>query len=54
MTEVLRSDQLVLHPGYQVGVSFNSGISIIIEGLNEVFSGKHELQNSKKTVAVKG
>ncbi|MBT2656684.1 deoxyribonuclease IV [Bacillus sp. ISL-18] len=53
-TEALGAKQIVLHPGAHVGVGTELGIKKIIEGLNEVLTGKEQLQIALETMAGKG
>lgn len=53
-TEALGSQQLVLHPGSHVGAGVDLGLQKIIEGLNEVLTGKSQVQVSLETMAGKG
>ncbi|TRZ37561.1 deoxyribonuclease IV [Niallia circulans] len=53
-TEALGSKQIVLHPGAHVGAGEEIGIKRIIEGLNEVLTGKENLQIALETMAGKG
>ncbi|MDE5052190.1 deoxyribonuclease IV [Niallia taxi] len=53
-TEALGAKQIVLHPGAHVGAGEEIGIKRIIEGLNEVLSGKENLQIALETMAGKG
>lgn len=53
-TEMLRSEQLVLHPGSHVGAGSDKGIEQIIRGLNEVFTESSRVQVSLETMAGKG
>ncbi|GAE24731.1 endonuclease IV [Halalkalibacter wakoensis JCM 9140] len=53
-TEALGSKQIVLHPGAHVGAGTEAGIQKIIEGLNEVFEDKRDVQIALETMAGKG
>ena len=53
-TEALGAKQIVLHPGAHVGAGTEVGIKRIIEGLNEVLTGKENLQIALETMAGKG
>ncbi|MFE8703186.1 deoxyribonuclease IV [Cytobacillus sp. FJAT-54145] len=53
-TEALGARQIVLHPGAHVGAGEEEGIKKIIEGLNEVLTGKENLQIALETMAGKG
>jgi deoxyribonuclease IV len=53
-TESLEARQIVLHPGAHVGAGTEAGIKKIIEGLNEVLTGKENLQIALETMAGKG
>lgn len=53
-TEALGAGQIVLHPGAHVGAGAEEGIKKIIEGLNEVLTGKENLQIALETMAGKG
>ncbi|MCL7747222.1 deoxyribonuclease IV [Halalkalibacter alkaliphilus] len=53
-TEALGSKQIVLHPGAHVGAGTEAGIQKIIEGLNEVFEEKRDVQIALETMAGKG
>ena len=53
-TEALGAKQIVLHPGAHVGAGTEIGIKRIIEGLNEVLTGKEDLQIALETMAGKG
>ncbi|WP_077213996.1 deoxyribonuclease IV [Bacillus dakarensis] len=53
-TEALGAKQIVLHPGAHVGAGEEVGIKRIIEGLNEVLTGKENLQIALETMAGKG
>ncbi|ULT55681.1 deoxyribonuclease IV [Neobacillus drentensis] len=53
-TEALGAQQIVLHPGAHVGAGTELGIKKIIEGLNEVLTGKEQLQIALETMAGKG
>ncbi|MED3962044.1 deoxyribonuclease IV [Niallia taxi] len=53
-TEALGAKQIVLHPGAHVGAGEEIGIKRIIEGLNEVLTGKENLQIALETMAGKG
>ncbi|MGP7819068.1 deoxyribonuclease IV [Niallia sp. 01092] len=53
-TESLGAKQIVLHPGAHVGAGTEVGIKKIIEGLNEVLTGKENLQIALETMAGKG
>lgn len=53
-TEALGAKQIVLHPGAHVGEGTETGIKKIIEGLNEVLTGKEKLQIALETMAGKG
>lgn len=53
-TEALGAKQIVLHPGAHVGAGAEAGIKRIIEGLNEVLTGKENLQIALETMAGKG
>lgn len=53
-TESLGAKQIVLHPGAHVGAGTEEGIKKIVEGLNEVLTGKENLQIALETMAGKG
>lgn len=53
-TEAIGAKQIVLHPGAHVGAGAEEGIKKIIEGLNEVLTGKENLQIALETMAGKG
>jgi deoxyribonuclease IV len=53
-TEALGAGQIVLHPGAHVGAGTEAGIKKIIEGINEVLTGKEQLQIALETMAGKG
>lgn len=53
-TEALGARQIVLHPGAHVSAGTEIGIKKIIEGLNEVITGKENLQIALETMAGKG
>jgi deoxyribonuclease IV len=53
-TEALGAKQIVLHPGAHVGAGAEVGIQKIIEGINEVLTGKEDLQIALETMAGKG
>jgi deoxyribonuclease IV len=53
-TEALGASQIVLHPGAHVGAGTEAGIKKIIEGLNEVLTGKEKVQIALETMAGKG
>ncbi|MCH6266530.1 deoxyribonuclease IV [Neobacillus citreus] len=53
-TEALGAKQIVLHPGAHVGAGEEAGIKKIIEGLNEVLTGKEQVQIALETMAGKG
>ena len=53
-TEAIGAKQIVLHPGAHVGAGEEAGIKKIIEGLNEVLTGKENLQIALETMAGKG
>lgn len=53
-TEAIGAKQIVLHPGAHVGAGAQEGIKKIIEGLNEVLTGKEQLQIALETMAGKG
>jgi deoxyribonuclease-4 len=53
-TESLGAGQIVLHPGAHVGAGTETGIKKIIEGLNEVLTGKENVQIALETMAGKG
>lgn len=53
-TEALGATQIVLHPGAHVGAGTEAGIKKIIEGLNEVLTGKESVQIALETMAGKG
>lgn len=53
-TEAIGAKQIVLHPGAHVGAGTEEGIKKIIEGLNEVLTGKENLQIALETMAGKG
>ncbi|MDR4948614.1 deoxyribonuclease IV [Neobacillus cucumis] len=53
-TEAIGAKQIVLHPGAHVGAGTELGIKKIIEGLNEVLTGKEQVQISLETMAGKG
>lgn len=53
-TEALGAKQIVLHPGAHVGEGTEVGIKKIVEGLNEVLTGKENLEIALETMAGKG
>ncbi|WML47493.1 deoxyribonuclease IV [Neobacillus sp. PS3-34] len=53
-TEAIGAGQIVLHPGAHVGAGTEEGIKKIIEGLNEVLTGKENIQIALETMAGKG
>lgn len=53
-TEALGAKQIVLHPGAHVGAGSVEGIKKIVEGLNEVLTGKENVQIALETMAGKG
>lgn len=53
-TEAIGAKQIVLHPGAHVGAGADVGIKKIIEGLNEVFEEKRDVQIALETMAGKG
>lgn len=53
-TEALGASQIVLHPGAHVGAGTEAGIKKIVEGLNEVLTGKENVQIALETMAGKG
>ncbi len=53
-TEAIGAQQIVLHPGAHVGAGTEEGIKRIIEGLNEVLTGKENVQIALETMAGKG
>lgn len=53
-TEALGAKQIVLHPGAHVGAGTEKGIEKIVEGINEVLTGKENLQIALETMAGKG
>ncbi|MCQ6278125.1 deoxyribonuclease IV [Bacillus sp. EB600] len=53
-TEAIGARQIVLHPGAHVGAGTEEGIKRIIEGLNEVLTGKENVQIALETMAGKG
>lgn len=53
-TEAIGARQIVLHPGAHVGAGTEAGIKKIIEGLNEVLTGKEKVQIALETMAGKG
>ncbi len=53
-TEAIGAKQIVLHPGAHVGAGTEAGIKKIIEGLNEVLTGKEQVQIALETMAGKG
>ncbi|MDQ0351039.1 deoxyribonuclease-4 [Alkalibacillus filiformis] len=53
-TEAIGAKQIVLHPGSHVGEGTDKGINKIIEGLNEVFEEKRDVQIALETMAGKG
>jgi deoxyribonuclease IV len=53
-TEALGSRQIVLHPGAHVGAGTEKGIQKIVEGINEVLTGKENVQIALETMAGKG
>jgi deoxyribonuclease IV len=53
-TEALGAKQIVLHPGAHVGAGTEKGIRKIVEGINEVLTGKENLQIALETMAGKG
>ncbi|HJV16020.1 MAG TPA: deoxyribonuclease IV [Bacillales bacterium] len=53
-TESLGARQIVLHPGAHVNAGTEAGIKKIVVGLNEVLTGKENLQIALETMAGKG
>jgi deoxyribonuclease-4 len=53
-TEAIGATQIVLHPGAHVKEGAEVGIKKIIEGLNEVLTGKEKVQIALETMAGKG
>lgn len=53
-TEAIGAKQIVLHPGAHVGAGTELGIAKIVEGLNEVLTGKEKVQIALETMAGKG
>lgn len=53
-TEALGAKQIVLHPGAHVGAGTEKGIQKIVEGINEVLTGKENVQIALETMAGKG
>ncbi|OCA91132.1 deoxyribonuclease IV [Bacillus sp. FJAT-27225] len=53
-TEAIGARQIVLHPGAHVGAGTETGIKKIVEGLNEVLTGKENVQVALETMAGKG
>ncbi|MGA9224943.1 MAG: deoxyribonuclease IV [Mesobacillus sp.] len=53
-TEALGARQIVLHPGAHVGAGTEKGIQKIVEGINEVLTGKENVQIALETMAGKG
>ncbi|GAA0457692.1 deoxyribonuclease IV [Alkalibacillus silvisoli] len=53
-TEAIGAKQIVLHPGSHVKEGVDKGINKIIEGLNEVFGEKRDVQIALETMAGKG
>ncbi|ALC89916.1 endonuclease IV [Bacillus sp. FJAT-18017] len=53
-TEAIGARQIVLHPGAHVGAGTEAGIKKIVEGLNEVLTGKENVQVALETMAGKG
>lgn len=53
-TESIGATQIVLHPGAHVKEGIDTGIKKIIEGLNEVLTGKEQVQIALETMAGKG
>ncbi|MBP3039654.1 deoxyribonuclease IV [Bacillaceae bacterium Marseille-Q3522] len=53
-TEAIGAKQIVLHPGAHVGEGTEAGIKKIVEGLNEVLTGKEKVQIALETMAGKG
>lgn len=53
-TEAIGAKQIVLHPGAHVGKGTEVGIKKIVEGLNEVLTGKENVQIALETMAGKG
>jgi deoxyribonuclease IV len=53
-TEAIGAGQIVLHPGAHVKEGTEVGIKKIIEGLNEVLTGKEKVQIALETMAGKG
>lgn len=53
-TEAIGANQIVLHPGAHVGAGAEEGIKKIVEGLNEVLTGKETVQIALETMAGKG
>jgi deoxyribonuclease IV len=53
-TEALGSNKIVLHPGAHVGAGTEKGIKKIVEGINEVLTGKENVQIALETMAGKG
>lgn len=53
-TEALGASQIVLHPGAHIGAGTEKGIKKIVEGINEVLTGKENVQIALETMAGKG
>ncbi|CRK84161.1 deoxyribonuclease IV [Neobacillus massiliamazoniensis] len=53
-TEAIGARQIVLHPGAHVNAGTEAGIKKIVEGLNEVLTGKEKVQIALETMAGKG
>jgi deoxyribonuclease IV len=53
-TEAIGAQQIVLHPGAHVNAGTEAGIKKIIDGLNEVLTGKEQVQIALETMAGKG
>ena len=53
-TEALGARQIVLHPGAHIGAGTEIGIRKIVEGINEVLTGKENVQIALETMAGKG
>ncbi|MEH7443087.1 deoxyribonuclease IV [Bacillus sp. JJ1122] len=53
-TEALGARQIVLHPGAHIGAGTEKGIQKIVEGINEVLTGKENVQIALETMAGKG
>lgn len=53
-SEAIGAKQIVLHPGAHVSAGTELGIKRIVEGLNEVITGKENIQIALETMAGKG